>query len=250
MKITILGCGPSYGIPSLTRGFGTCDAKNPKNVRTRTSALIQGAGVNVLIDTSPDVKEQLLKQKSPKINALVYTHVHYDHCGGAEDLKKMIQDRHEVIDVYAHKKDIVLLMDKFDYVFKKGNCFKMHAVPMYRPFQIGDLTFTPILQKHGEIHSVGHRINDVAYTTDVKSFSPKGWKVLSGIKTWILACATTKENNKHVHLAEVLKWVDKINPKKCYLTHMGLHMDYDELVRSLPKKIIPCYDNMKIIDKK
>lgn len=249
MKIIILGAGPSYGIPSLTRGFGDCDPENSKNVRTRSSVLIQTKNTTLLIDTSPDIKEQLFKQKAPHLDALLYTHIHYDHCGGAEDVKKMIQDRSQILSVYAAKKDISILLDKFDYVFKKDALFKMNPIAMYRPFYINDLKIIPIHQNHGAGSSVGYRIGKFAYTTDVKHITPKGWEILQGVDTWVLGCPTPKENKKHVHLDEALDWIQKIHPKKAYLTHLGLHMDYEKLKRVLPKNVFPCYDGL-VIDEK
>ncbi len=249
MKITILGSGPSYGIPSLTRGFGDCNPANPKNTRTRSSVLIQTKKTTVLIDTSPDIKQQLWAKKVFHLDGLIYTHVHYDHCGGAEDVHKMLMDSDQVLPVYACKQDIKMLTDKFDYVFKKDKHFSMHALKMYQPFTIGDLKITPIHQTHGAGTSVGYRIGSVAYSTDVKSMTDKGWDILKGIDTWILGCPSPKENNKHVHLDMALKWIEKIAPKKAYLTHLGLHMDYDTLKKNLPRHICPAYDGLVIKDK-
>ena len=249
MKITIMGSGPSYGIPSLTRGFGDCDASNPKNIRTRSSILVQEKKTTLLIDTSPEIKAQLWAQNAPHLDALLYTHIHYDHCGGAEDVKKMILDRQEHLDVYAQKKDIETLLDKFDYVFKKEDLFQMKPLKMYHPFQIGDLNIVPVPQKHGNITSVGYRIGDIAYSTDLRSMTEKGWETLKGIDTWILGCPSTKENKKHVHLELALKWIEKLAPKRAYLTHLGLHMDYETLTKSLPKNVFPAYDGLVIKDK-
>ncbi len=249
MKITVLGCGPSYGMPSLTRGFGDCDPNNPKNIRTRSSVLIQSKKLNLLIDTSPDIKKQLMRQGAPHLNALLYTHIHYDHCGGAEDVHKFISDKNEILDVYATQKDIKILLDKFDYVFKNGQNFRFHPIKMYHPFQIGHLCITPVYQKHGKGTSVGYRIGDFAYSTDVKSMTDKGWDVLAGIHTWLLGCPSPKENKKHVHLAEAITWIQKLSVKRAYLTHLGAHMDYDSLIQQLPKHIHPTFDGLTIIEK-
>ena len=248
MKITILGCGPSYGMPSLTRGFGPSDPNEPKNVRTRSSILIEDQGLGVLIDTAPELREQLWRAGAPQIHAVCYTHLHYDHMGGAEDLRTLAKERKEIMDVYGTQKDIFALKRQMPYVFdpEHQQTMKTHYIKPYKQFQIGHLKIMPIFQYHGECNSIGYRIGNFAYSTDVKSLEPKGWELLKGVKVWVLGCVTTNENFKHIHLAEALKWIEKLKPERTYLTHMGSKMDYQTLKKTLPKNVIPCYDGMEI----
>ncbi|MBQ4471878.1 MAG: MBL fold metallo-hydrolase [Alphaproteobacteria bacterium] len=248
MKVTILGCGPSYGMPSLTRGFGPSDPNEPKNVRTRSDILIEDKGVGILIDTGPEIREQLLRAGTPKIHAILYTHAHYDHMGGAQDLRNVAIEKNEVLDIYGTPKDMLALRRQMPYVFEPSHqkTLSLHYIKPYKSFKIKHLEIIPIFQHHGESSSIGYRIGDFAYCTDVKKIDPEGWKLLKGVKTWVLGCVTTRVNAKHVHLPEALKWVKKLKPERTYLTHMGSKMDYKELKKTLPKGVEPCYDGMVI----
>ncbi len=249
MKVTILGCGPSYGMPSLTRGFGPSDPNNPKNVRTRSAILLTDKDLGILFDTGPEIREQLLRcGEVPQIQAVCYTHLHYDHMGGAEDIRNLAKERQQIMDVYGTQKDITALRRQMPYVFDPSHqqTMKLHHIKPYKPFKIKHLEIMPIFQFHGENNSLGYRIGDFAYCTDVKKFEPEGWKLLKGVKVWVLGCVTLDKNPKHIHLAEALKWHEKLGVQRTYLTHMGSKMDYSTLKRTLPKDIIPCYDGMEI----
>ena len=249
MKITILGCGPSYGLPSLTRGFGLCDANNPKNIRTRSALLLEEAGTTILFDSGPEIREQLWRAGCPQLDALCYTHAHYDHMGGAEDVRTITKERRQILDVYGVQRDILALRRQMTYAFEDSHqaTMKLHYIKPYQAFEIKNLKVIPIHQYHGEGFSVGYRIGDFAYCTDVKKIDPEGWQILKGIKVWVLGCVTTVENSKHVHLSEALKWINRLKPQKVYLTHMGSKMDYDFLKRTLPEGIEPCFDGMEKI---
>lgn len=248
MKITILGCGPSYGVPSLTRGFDMVDPQEKKNIRSRTAMLLEEEGVRVLFDTGPEIREQLLKTDFSRIDAVCYTHAHYDHIAGAEDVHgyARVQGRH--LDVYGTRHDLWIMRQEMPYVFdpKYRQAMRIHYIQYHKPFKINDLNVIPILQHHGDDLSVGYRIGDFAYCTDVKKIDPEGWKLLKGIKVWVLGCVTINPNPKHIHLAEALKWVERLKPERTYLTHLGSKMDYQTLKRTLPSDIIPCYDGLEI----
>ena len=248
MKVTILGCGPSYGVPSLTRGFDMVDPKEKKNIRTRTCLLVQKGENDVLFDTGPEVREQLLKAGSPTIDAICYTHVHYDHIAGAEDVHSYARIRDHHVDVYATRHDMYELRKQMPYVFapQYRQAMSLHYITYYKPFKVNNLEMIPILQHHGKDLSVGYRIGDFAYCTDVKSLEPEGWKILKGIKIWVLGCVTINKNDKHLHLAEALKWVQRIKPEHTYLTHLGSKMDYQSLTKILPPDVSLCYDGMVI----
>ena len=247
MKITILGCGPSYGVPSLTRGFDMVDPKEKKNVRTRTALLLEEKGTYILFDTGPEIREQLLKVGSPKIDAVCYTHAHYDHIAGAEDVHAYAKQQKGHLDVYATRHDLWVLRQEMPYVFApQGKAMKVHYIQYYKPFKINELEIIPLLQHHGKDLSVGYRIGDFAYCTDVKALETEGWKILKGVKTWVLGCVTTRENPKHLHLEEALKWVERLKPQHTYLTHLGSKMDYQTLSKNLPENVSVCYDGMEI----
>jgi len=248
MKITILGCGPSWGMPSLINGFGDTDPHEPKNIRTRSSILIEDQGVRILIDTGPDIREQLLRIGNPKINAICYTHPHYDHMGGAEEFGMLTRERREILHVYGRQKDILFLKSRMPYIFKapEEHLIKTHYIRPYHKFQIAHLEILPIPQHHAASGSVGYRIGNFAYCTDVKSIDPEGWQCLKGIKTWILGCVTLDESPRWVHLAEALQWIKNLHPDRTFLTHLGPTMDYKTLKTTLPKGVCPCHDNLVI----
>ncbi len=249
MKITILGCGPSYGVPSLSRGFGDCDPLTPENKRSRTAAVIEVNGYNILIDSGPDIREQLLRTGIRKIDALLYTHAHYDHMGGADDLRVLFQETNQKLPVYGVKKDLIAFKSLLSYLFEHSdnkNIFELHEIESGQAFMIYDIPVIPILQQHGSTTSIGYRIQDFAYSTDVKAINETGFNALQGISTWILGVVTKTMNNKHINLDEARDWINKIHPQKAYLTHMGSKMDYHRLCDELPAHIRPCYDGMII----
>ncbi len=248
MKVTILGCGPSYGVPSLTRGYDLVDPKEKKNVRTRTAMLLEEEGTHILFDTGPEIREQLLKAGAPSIDAICYTHAHYDHIAAAEDLHSYARIQGRRLGVYATRHDLFILRRELPYVFspKYRQAMDVHYIQYHKPFKIKDIELIPILQHHGDELSVGYRIGDFAYCTDVKSLEPEGWKILKGVKTWVLGCVSVNENAKHLSLKEALKWVNRIKPERTYLTHLGSKMDYQKLKHSLPKDVEPCYDGLVI----
>lgn len=254
MKIMILGCGPSHGVPSLGRGFGECDPLNPKNIRTRTSALITtDDGKNILIDTAPEVRMQLIRAGVHQIDAVLYTHCHYDHMGGANDLCSLEGIFENKLPIYLTKKSAEQFSRQLSYIVDTDkNPFELNYIEPYKAFKIDNLTITPILQYHGDEISIGYRFNDFAYSTDLKKMDKKGFELLNGIKVWILGVVSSKKSpqyssfQKHVYLDEALTWIEKINPDRAYLTHMGQRMDYDTLCVSLPDNIRPVYDGLVI----
>lgn len=255
MKVRILGCGPSNGIPSLSRGFGLCNPHNPKNIRTRSAILIETDDKKrILIDSDPEIRLQLLTAGSPKIDAVLYTHAHYDHMGGADDLRSYVQDKNESLPIYLTQHNSYHFKELLRYLFKNDNqhhLFDLHIIEPYKPFQIGNNEIIPIKQYHGlnktddNDLSIGYRINSFAYSTDVKEMEPQGFELLQNLDTWVLGVVTTRENNKHIHLPVALEWIKYLNPRQTYLTHMGLRMDYDMLCQQLPDSIRPCYDGLE-----
>lgn len=249
MKIKILGCGASYGVPSLHKGFGKCNPENPKNSRFRSSILIEEAGQNILIDTPPEIRLELLRAKIKKIDALLYTHCHYDHMAGAEDVRSLIKKQNKVLDIYGTKHDLSVFKNQMKFVFRNPQntqTVKLNHIKIYHPFKVKGISVIPIKQYHGSINSVGYRIGNFAYSTDVKKMDKRGFDLLKGIDTWILECTTDKITPAHVSLEEALNWIDYIHPKKAYLTHLGSEWDYDKLSQKLPKNVKPVYDGMII----
>lgn len=251
MKIRILGCGPSYGVPSLSRGFGECDPNNPKNIRTRTAILLQSKFGNIVFDSGPEIRQQLLAAGSPRIDAVIYTHAHYDHMGGAEDLRKAMNDKDKIqeLPVYLTHADAKEFRDLLYFAFPPiadKHFFDIKNISPYCSFEVNGLKILPIKQYHNKSLSMGYRIGDFAYSTDVKRMDEEGFEALKGVKTWILGVTTPVPNQTHIHLDEALEWIERIKPKRAFLTHMGTRMDYERLCHTLPSHIRPVYDGMEI----
>ena len=253
MHIRILGCGPSFGIPSIRYQFEQCDGSVPENTRLRSSILIQHEKGNLLIDTGPDLRTQIIQAGYPYIDAVLYTHDHYDHMGGATDLNGYFTVTRKTIPVYGSKKDLRILKETFPYMMKERSpeyYLDPHLITPYRQFDINGIPIIPILQRHGMGYSIGYRIgNDFAYSTDVSKISPKGFEILKGIKVWVLGVGTKVPKNNshypHLSLVQAMDWIEKVKPEKAIITHMDGKLDYKQLQSMLPSYVKPAYDGME-----
>lgn len=247
MKGIILGCGSSMGVPSVARGFMKCDPNNKKNKRTRSSLLLQKDGVSILFDTPPEIRLQLFNSGFPPIQSVIYTHMHADHTAGINDIKPCPMK--PPMPVYINKNDKKDFNKRFDYLIANSqkkesysSGLDVHLITPNKYFTIGPFTILPLLQKHGQGQSLGFRIDDFAYNTDVESI--QNIDALKGIHTWVLGCTTISENPNHLYLEKALEWIHIIRPKRVFLTHMGARMDYQTLCNTLPRFIRPCFDGM------
>lgn len=250
MRVTILGCGASGGTPLVDRGWGRCNPDNPRNRRLRPSVLVEEGATTVLIDTSPDLRQQLLNAEVKRLDAVLYTHGHADHTHGIDDLRPINRLMRAPIDMWADAATLASLRDRFGYVFED---FKP-GVPIYRPwlrpheldgaFDIGPLHVTPFDQDHGFMRSVGYRIGDFAYSTDLVELPDASFDTLAGVKTWVVGCLRWDEHPTHAHVDKVLAWTERVQPDQVVLTHMDVALDYDELAAYLPAQVRPGYDGM------
>lgn len=249
MKVTILGCGPSFGMPSLAYGFGSCDPQNPKNTRLRPSILIEINGLNVLIDAGPDVRQQLLKMGRPKIDAVIFTHNHYDHVNGVNDLVSFCDETCVLLPIFAPKIVIKELKHQLHYMMHPDENtlnFTFNEIKSGHSFKIRDIEVIPFKQRHGSELSMGYRIGNFAYSTDISSIDAPGLKTLDGISTWILGVLSHNASHGHLNLNSALTLIQKNRPKMTYLTHMGGDMDYARLCDELPPNIRPAYDGLEL----
>ena len=254
MRVTILGCGTSGGVPMLGLGWGDCDKNEPKNRRRRSSIFIEIDGYNILIDTSPDCREQLLDAGVTHIDAVLYTHAHADHCHGIDDLRWICHAMNSPINVFGDKETIESITSRFGYAFCKADEIK--PTSYYKPvlipniidgdFNVKDIAVTAFQQNHGHGMSLGYRIGDFAYSTDVWQLDDNAFEILAGVKTWVVDALQIKPHPTHSHLERTLGWVKEINPDLAILTHMNIYMDYSSLHNNLPYNIIPAYDGMTI----
>lgn len=251
MKVTILGCGTSGGVPIIGDRWGNCDPKNPKNERLRSSALLEMGDKKVLIDTSPDLRYQLLREKVPTIDAVLYTHAHADHTHGLNDLCLVSRFKEAEIPVYGDKPTLDALRQSFGYAFHNPD--NAHYQPFltaheieYTPFEVFGRTVEPFEQDHGLIKSLGFKIGDFAYSTDVCALKPEVLDFLKGIDTWVVDCLRYEPHTTHSHLALTLEWIAYVKPRRAILTHLSPLLDYDTLCQELPAGVEPGYDRLTL----
>ena len=254
IKFTILGCGYSLGVPRIDGNFGKCDPKNIKNHRTRCSALISTNTKNILIDTSPDLKHQLVKNNVKNIDKVFYTHMHADQTHGINELRLFYLKNKKKIDVFADKRTSKYLLNAFNYCFNENYDYpaifnlkklkKKHIIKNKNK----NLIFESIRVKHGKINSLMYKINNTcAYVSDVSKIYPKDLKKISKIKYFIVDCLRYDPHPSHFNLKKVIDLVDIIKPKKTILTNMNNEIDYIQVKKLLPKSIIPAYDGMSFL---
>lgn len=252
MKITILGSGASTGVPLIGCRCAVCQSDNPKNKRLRVSIFIETPEVRLLIDTSPDLRQQALAHHLTRIDAVLFTHEHSDHSHGIDDLKRFNQMQGHIIEAFSDKRAIDILKTRFPFAFAMSTgqfrwykaCLSANIITPYQAFSYKNLEILPFLQTHGAITSLGFRIGDFAYSTDVNALDEKAFSALSGIKYWVVDCQGISQSFSHSHLKQTLDWIARVKPKKAILTHMGHELEYEKLKAELPYHILPGYDGM------
>lgn len=256
MKITILGCGNSLGVPVIGCECAVCTSDNPKNKRLRVSVFIEINGMNIVIDTSPDFRQQILLNNIKKIDAVLYTHDHADHTHGLDDLRQFNILQGDVIPIYSNAEIISSLQKRFAYSFlprpMEDQMFRPSLVSHILPdtqnheFMIGDTKIIAFKQQHGKSHTLGYRIGDFAYSTDVNILSDTAFETLAGVKCWVVDCLRYTPSYSHSHLENTLEWVKRVKPQQAILTHMAHEFDYDKLSSELPTGVFVGYDGMVI----
>ena len=256
LKITILGCGSSFGVPLFHNIWGKCDPDDPKNRRTRPSILVQKNGKNLLIDTSPDLKQQFLSNKIDNIDAVFYTHEHADHTHGINELRSINLIHGKIIPCYGNKQTMDKITNSFNYLFENTEKSYYPAILSNNlfssnEFDIFGINIKLISQNHGNIDSIGFIFDDkVAYNLDVKYFYDQDeyFKRIENIDHWIVGCLRIDPHISHASLSEVKEWLNLVKPKNAYLSHMTAHLDYQETLKYLDNQnFLPAYDG-QILD--
>jgi len=250
MKFIILGCGSSVGVPWITGNWGNCNKKNKFNIRTRCSAYLKKGSLSVLIDTSPDIKKQLLDNKIKDIDYVLYTHEHADQTSGIFELRPFFWRNKKKINIYANKETLKILQKKHDYCFfggqgytpiLKGNIIKKKFLLLKKNEKI---TVQSFYVAHGQIKSTAYIIGKLAYISDANGIFFKDYSKLKGLKYLILDCLKFNFHSSHFNFEQAIKISKKINAKKTILTNLHSDLDYNFLKKSLPKNIIPAHDGM------
>jgi phosphoribosyl 1,2-cyclic phosphate phosphodiesterase len=264
ISVRILGCGSSGGVPRIGEGapnWGVCDPTNPRNRRTRCSILVTRKGAEdesrILVDTSPDMREQLLAAQVGRLDAVLITHDHADQLHGLDDLRVVAMNMKRRLDLWSDRQGLEGVRKKFNYCFETppGSDYppilNAHEIPEpFMRFEIaGAGGAIPVLafgQNHGRIRSLGFRFGPIAYSPDVDGLDEAAFGALAGVECWIVDALRITPHPSHAHLARTLEWIARIKPERAILTNMHVDMDYDTLRRELPPGVEPGYDGMTI----
>jgi phosphoribosyl 1,2-cyclic phosphate phosphodiesterase len=254
LRFTILGCGSSGGVPRLGGNWGDCDPTNPKNRRRRCSMLVERvhgeAVTRVLIDTSPDMREQLLDAGVGHLDAVVYTHSHADHVHGIDDLRQIVLNMRRRLAVWADAPTQNALISRFGYAFAQPEGSPYPSILDLRSIEgtfavdgpAGPITFQPFTVDHGAMDALGFRIGPLAYLPDVVAIPDAVWPVLEGLECWVVDALRYKPHPTHAHLALTLGWIAKARPAQAVITNMHLDLDYETLKAELPHGVSPAFD--------
>ncbi|MDA3851614.1 MAG: MBL fold metallo-hydrolase [Spirochaetaceae bacterium] len=249
MEIIMLGCGTSCGVPMLRCNCSVCKSTSPKNKRTRSSLMIIHQGFHLLIDTSPELRLQLLNNSINNVDSLLITHDHADHIHGLDDLRPFCFDK--PMDVYGKSEHLQEIRNRFSYIFKEtqegGGKPQLSLLPLdEEQIILGGMNIIPLAIKHGELDILGYRINDVAYITDCSFIPENTMNKLKGLKLLIIGALRYKKHSTHFTIDEALDIIKKTGPQRALFTHLNHDVDYHKLYEELPKGIEPGYDGLRI----
>lgn len=253
--ITILGCGASGGVPLIGCQCAVCTSPNPKNKRTRSSILVEKGGTTLMVDSSPDLRQQALREGLSTVDAILYTHDHADHIHGIDDARSFNFHRKGSLPIYGTDDTMDGIVRRFDYAFgapagPDGVWFKPSLEPQiiqeYDEFTVGIIHIQSFLQHHGKGKSTGYRFGNIAYSPDVHNFPDESLQLLEKLDVWLVDCLRYQEAPTHAHLEKTLGWIERCKPKLSILIHMAHELDYDALLEVLPPNVVPAFDGMKI----
>lgn len=259
-RFTILGCSSSPGVPRIMGDWGACDPENPKNRRTRSSFLIEqfapdGGVTTVVIDTGPDFREQMIRAGVQWIDAVLYTHAHADHIHGIDDLRGYYHIKNRRIPIHADRETMDRLRDAFRYCLETppGSNYPPIVEPVLieqlQSFTIhgagGPILFHPHRQHHGDIHSLGFRMGDVAYCSDISDFPTETVEKLNALDVLILDALQYRPHPSHLSLDQALAWIERLKPQRAILTHMHTPLDYATVLAATPDNVEPAFDQLR-----
>lgn len=253
MKVYFLGTGTSQGIPVIGVDDPVCFSEDPRDKRLRTSALVEWNGIWIQIDCGPDFRQQMLTSKCTKLDAILFTHEHADHTAGLDDIRPYCFARGGGMPVYGQKRVIESLRRRFDYVFETENRYpgapsvEINYIRPFASFCVEDRKIIPVEVMHGNLPILGYRMENFAYLTDVKYLSDETVDQLQNLEILVMSALRINEHPTHNNLESALGWIQKINPKKTYLTHISYQMGFHrEVDKNLPENVFLAYDNLQI----
>ena len=261
VTFTILGCGSSMGVPRVALGWGACDPNNPKNRRRRCSLLVTRANAagqvtRVLVDCSPDLRQQLLDAQADWVDGVLLTHEHADHTHGIDDLRPLFVKKRRQVPIFMDEPTSRAMNARFAY------CFKQMPDSDYPPIaearrlkpgeavtiegQGGPIEALPVLQDHGDIASLGFRFGNVAYSADIKGLPDTSLGAMAGLDVWVVDALRRTPHPSHMNLEEALGWIARVKPRRAVLTNLHADLDYERLRAELPSNVVPAYDGMTL----
>jgi len=252
MRVTVLGCGTSAGVPQIGCDCPVCRSPDPRNKRRRCSILVEARGQRILVDTGPDLRQQCLDAGVGAVDALLYTHAHADHVHGIDDLRSINNVIMAPIPAYADALVFERIRDRFPYVFEGGQGRhgfwrpEITPHPIAGPFRIGPVEVVPFRQKHGRGESWGFRFGPFAYSTDTDGLDEVAFAALRGVEVWIVDALRDAPHPSHAHLGLTLGWIVRVAPRRAYLTHMNHEVDYADWAVRLPEGVLPAHDGLVV----
>lgn len=250
MRVVVLGCGTSSGVPQIGCRCAVCRSTDPRNRRRRCALYLEHAGTRILIDTPPDLREQCLAAGIDGVDAILYTHGHADHTNGIDDVRALNQLTGRVLDAHGETATLDRIKERFGYAFVPLDCEKgffrptLRARPIEGPFRVGEIDVVPFVQRHGSSGSTGFRFGPFAYSTDCEYLPEASFEALAGVKVWIVDALRDRPHASHAHLARTLTWIDRVRPFHAVLTHMSHEVDYADWITRLPPGVEPAVDGM------
>jgi len=252
VRVRILGCGTSTGVPKIGNDWGQCDPQEPRNYRLRTSIHVESAGKRMLVDCGPDLRQQLLAAEVVRLDGVIVTHAHGDHCHGIDELRPISQAIERPVPLHARADVLHELQERFGYAFAQSEFYRpiVEARELGAELGLGEARVRFVDQPHGATTSLGLRFDErehsVVYAIDFSDLTPDMAALYEGANVWIADCLTRRPHPTHAHLDAVVGWARELRVGQLYLVHMGNGLDYRSLVAELPDWAAPAYDGLEI----
>jgi len=253
LRVRILGCGTSTGVPKIGNDWGLCDPNEPRNARLRTSIFVESAGERMLVDCGPDLRQQLLAAEVVRLDGAIVTHAHGDHCHGIDELRPVAQAIGGPVPLYARSNVLEELQLRFGYAFGQSDFYRpiVEARQLAPELSFGECRVTYVDQPHGGPTSLGLRFDEgnafVGYAIDFSALSDGMAALYEDVDVWIADCLTREPHPTHMHLDALLSAARDLHVGQLYLVHMGNGLDYRTLIAELPDWAAPAYDGLEVV---